>query len=119
MWWFAGSYQDEKPRANSQKRKLFLKQAPGGKGADRCEQPLDPPQLDCLPVDHGPGAEEHADTQSSYHAEYANQKSDDGRRCEPKPLTERGEFSKTRDFQRARSTNAQIGSAGATSMAEK
>src|ERR1700687_4074492 len=104
---------------SSQERKLFLKQAPGGKGADRCEQPLDPPQLDCLPVDHGPGAEEHADTQSSYRAEYANQKGEHGRCFEPKRRTERGEFSKTRYFQRARSTNAQIGSAGATSMAEK
>src|ERR1019366_10225062 len=99
----------KEPKAKSQK--LFLKQAPGSKGSDRREQPLDPPQLDCLPVEYGPGAKEHVNRQSSHHAECANQKSDDGRRREPEPLTERREFSQTREFQRARNTNAQIGTA--------
>ena len=73
-------------------------------------------QLNCLPVDYGPDAEKHAHGQRSHYAEYANQKSDGGRRLEPEPLTERGEFSQTRDFEGARNANAQIGTAYATRM---
>lgn len=91
---------------------LFLKQAAGNKGSDRREQPLDPPQLDGLPVENGPGAEKHANRQSSHHTEYAQQKSDDGWGGESEPLAECGEFSETRDFQRAGSV--QVRTANAT-----
>ena len=105
----------EKSKANRQK--LFLKQAAGDEGRDRREQPLDPPQLDGLPVENGPGAEKYADSQSSYNAEHASQKSDDGWGCKAEALTERGEFGKTRDFQGAGSV--QIGPAGTASMTEE
>jgi hypothetical protein len=72
--------------------------------------------LDGLPVEHGASAKEDADRQSSHHAGQTKQKSDNGRRREPEPLTERGEFSPAGDFQRARNSNGRIGTAGAASM---
>jgi len=73
--------------------------------------------LDCLPVERGLNAEEDANSKSSSHAEYASQKSDQGRSSESEPLTERGEFRQTRDLQRTRSVNPQFGTARATSVA--
>ena len=76
---------------------------------------LDPPELDGLPVESGPDAEEDANKHSSHDAECASQKGDDGGRSEAEALAERDEFRETGDFQRTRSVQA--GTGGAASMA--
>ena len=52
-----------------------------------------------MPVEDRPGSEEDANRQGSDHAEYPDQKSDEGGRLEVEPCAQRSEFREAWDFE--------------------
>ncbi len=92
-------------RTRNSGRELFLQQTSGDKRSAGREQPLDPPQLNSLPVEKGPGTEEDADSECPYNTQQPDQKGDECGPCEPKSSREAGKFRQTWDQERSRGSS--------------